>query len=402
MLSNPFQTRTAGKEQTMAFRRFEKGPEMFEGQKWRASHQSTVDSILGAGVRGVRSQGDAFYNTDNWVARAFGAALCEWAELNPGRVPTRNDIAGWVVKANQMNVTKKEIVIAATPDELPKGLAHALVGGGYHEAWHTLYSRTKFLHLDEVVGPVLALWGLIAWDSTKGLQGWKGLTGALLTWSNIIEDIRIERCGCREYPGAVEKMEALQDLILMQEAEGRQAAEHRGLAGAGNSPLAVISGTFRDVGLGYTTEDQTLALDSYKTGNRPAYDFVMSGPLRPFLDQAIVLQPKDDLASLWLAMSVVAAIANTATSPPPPPPPPAPPKKGGEKQKGGGEGQPGEGKPQPGSGGGGGKKGQVWKAGERAKLKTGPYAGREVEVTLAGLPDAKGVQVLEFALVEGS
>lgn len=381
----------------MASHRFERGPQMLSGQQWRATHQATVDAILGAGVRSVRSQGDAFYNVDDWVARAFGAALCEWAELNPGRVPTRNDIAGWVVKANQMRVPRKEIVIAATPDELPIGLAHALVGGGYHEAWHTQYSRTRPLHLDEVVGPVLALWGLIPWDPSKGLQGWKGLTGALLTWSNIIEDIRIERCGCREYPGALEKMEALQDLILSQEQEGRQkAAEHRGRVGDAQSALSVISGTFRDIGLGYKTEDQFLAMTGYQTQNRAAYDFVDVGPLRPFLDQAIALKPSDDLASLWLAMSVVAAIANTATSPPPPPPPPQ--KGQGQKQKGG-QGQAG-GQPQSGGGGGGGKKGQVWKAGDRAKLKSGPHAGREVEVTLAGLPDDKGVQQLEFALVE--
>lgn len=383
----------------MASRRFERGPTMLSGQQWRATHQATVDAILGAGIRSVRSQGDAFYNVDDWVARGFGAALCQWAELNPGRTPTRNDVAGWVVNANQTRVPRKEIVIAATPDELPIGLAHALVGGGYHEAWHTKYSRTKLLHIDEVYGPVMALWGLIAYDPAKGLQGWRGLTGALLTWSNIVEDIIIERNGCKDYPGALEKMEALQDLILMQEQEGRQkAAEHRGRIGDAQSALSVISGAFRDLGLGYNTEDQFLAIEGYKTQNRAAYDFVDIGPLRPFLDQAINAEPGNGLTSLWLAMSIVAAIASTATQPPPPPP--QPPQKG---QKGQGKPQSGgSGQPQKGGGGGGGKNKQVWKAGDRAKLKTGPYAGREVEVTLAGLPDDKGVQQLEFALVEGS
>lgn len=372
----------------MASRRFEKGPPMLSGQLWRATHQATVDAILGAGVRSVRSQGDAFYNVDDWVARGFGAALCQWAELNPGRTPTRNDIADWVVNANQTHVLRKEIVIAATPDELPVGLAHALVGGGYHEAWHTKYSRTMPLHIDEVYGPVMALWGLIPYDPTKGLTGWKGLTGALLTWSNIVEDIIIERNGCREFPGALEKMEALQDLILMQEQEGRQkAAEHRGRIGDAQSALSVISGAFRDVGLGYKTEDQYLAIEGYKAQDRAAYDFVDVGPLRPFLDQAINAEPGNGLTSLWLAMSIVAAIANTAVAPPPPP---QKGQKGGQPQPGGGGG----------GGGGGGKNKQVWKAGDRAKLKTGPHAGREVEVTLAGLPDDKGVQQLEFALVE--
>tara|TARA_R110000824_G_scaffold156307_2_gene329433 strand:- start:1163 stop:2317 length:1155 start_codon:yes stop_codon:yes gene_type:complete len=373
-------------------------PAMLNGQKWRASHQATVDAILGSRVRTVTSKGDAFYNVDSWVARSFAAAMCEWAELNPRMTPTRRDIEGWVAKANnsRISTSEKGITIAQTPDDLPRWLAFALVGGGYHEAWHTQYSRTKALHVNEVVGKVLAMWKLIPHDPTRNLHGWKGLTGALLTWSNIIEDIRIERIGCREFPGAGPKMEALQDLILKQEREGRQAAAHRGLPT--NSDLNTVMGAFRDIGLGYKTDAQDLALHAYKEGSPKAWAFVTAGPLKPLLDQSIELKASDDLESLWLAMAVVAEISITATKPPPPPQPKPQPKKG---EAGEGDPQPGSGESDPGEGGKESKsKPKVYKVGDRAKLKTGGYAGREVEVTRAGLPDDKGRQELEFALVE--
>lgn len=367
------------------------GPELLSGQKWRATHQSSVDAILGAGVRSVRSEGDRFYNTDNWVSRSFGAALCEWAELNPQLTPTRNDIAGWVTKANQMSVRTREIVIAATPDELPRGVAHALVGGAYHESWHTLYSRTRSLHLDEVVQQVQDLWDMIPCEPSKGMHGWKGLTGAVLQWANLIEDIIIERNGCKEFPGAQEKMEALQDLILSQEREGRQASDP---AKATSSILQVISGTFRDLGLGYDTADQKLALLEYQEKDKSAYEFVTLGPLRPFLDKAIEAEPGNGLTSLWMAMSIVATLCKSAEARSVPPPTPQPSKSPqGKPQPGEGQGQPSE--------GGEGQGQHVWKVGDRAKLKTGPYAGRTVEVTRAGLPgETTKLQHLEYALVE--
>jgi hypothetical protein len=38
--------------------------------------------------------------------------------------------------------------------------------------------------------------------------------------------------------------------------------------------------------------------------------------------------------------------------------------------------------------------------GERATMKRGPYKGREVEVTWAGVPDEAGKQDLRYALIE--
>ena len=414
-------------------------PAPLMGQKWRATHQATIDSILGAKVRRVTSRGSQFYNKDNWTARTFGACLCEWAELNPGMIPTRYDVEGWVAKANRVTVWghQKQIVIAQTPDELPKWLAFALVGGGYHEAWHTKYSRLAPITIEEVWPKVERLFRLIPYEPQKGKPGWKGLTGALLTWSNIVEDIRIERVGCQEFPGTPQKMEALQDLILKQEREGREAAEHRGLPTDGAQ--AVVMGTFRDLGLGYQTPSQKEALRGYEERNPKAWLFVTEGPLRPFLDRAIALGGEDDLESLWLAMEIVAAIAEASEPPPPTPEAPEAPEledEAGDEEGDGGESSPeeledgeevddlsdmaidgpeGEGEEadeeaprmasdsqQEGQGGmgQGGDSPIVWKVGDRAVLSEGPHKGETVEVVRAGLPDEKGVQDLEFKIVE--
>jgi hypothetical protein len=386
-------------------------PSMLNGQKWRASHQATIDAILGPDVRSVVSRGSQFFNKDNWTGRAFLAAVSEWARLNPGRTPERHDVEGWVYRANQRTVYQgdERITIASTPDELPRFLAHALVGGGYHEAWHTKWSRIKSLHIDDVLNPVLNLWALIPFDADpeKGEPGWARLMGSLLTWSNIIEDVRIERLGCREYPGVQKKMEALQDLILQQESEGRTQFEAQGQTQTeGQEFLSVVMGVFRDLGLGYQTTRQKTRLIEYRDRAPDAFDFVVKGSLRPLLDRTIVMGAHDDMGCIWLAMEVLGEIFRASKLPPPPkdekPPKgegkgdqPAPP----QDQNADYDEDPEEADddapsaPPP--------RAITFKVGQKATLKSGPYKGRVVEIVRAGLPDAiTGEQALEFALIE--
>jgi hypothetical protein len=367
-----------------------------DGNRWRRTHQATVDSVLHpiGEWRKVESRGHSFFNRDNWTARVFVAALCEWARLNPASVPDKYDVESWVMRANQAAVpeSQKGITIASTPDDLPRWLAYALVGGGYHEAWHTVYSRRTRIHISEVWPKVRDLWDLVPYDPANGKMGWAGLTGAVLHWGNIIEDIRIERCGCKAYPGAPSKMEALQDLILQQEEEGRTMSEHRGVAV--NDHLSVVVGTFRDLGLGYETPTQLAALRKYQERSPEGYRFVTEGPLKSFLVAAIEMGPMDDLGHLWMAMEIVAAIVKT-TEPPEPEE-----QQEGESDEGDGDSGQGQGQSQ----GKQLKKDQLllFKKGDRAKLKTGPHKGRTVEVVKASLPHPEtGVQKLEFALVEG-
>jgi hypothetical protein len=337
--------------------------------------------------------------------------MCEGFRINRWNTDVdRYEVEGWVRKANSCYVDEasKGIYIAATPDELPRSTALALVGGNYHEAWHTKYSRRTLIRLSEVYPRVVDLIALIPNDPDTGHSRWSKLTGPLLEWSNIIEDIRIERCGCKRYPGAKPKMEALQDLILDQETEGRTVAEHKGLPV--NDDLAAVMGTFRDVGLGYDTPKQQLALRNYRQRSPEGYAFVMEGPLRPLLDRAIALGPKDDMECMWLAMEVVAAI--TAASPPPPeppkppkappgtPPPPIDPNAQPELPDPVDEDDDEPEESQNGPTADQFNKPILYKVGDRAIVQTGPHAGCEVEVVRAGLPDDDGVQDLEFALVE--
>ena len=271
------------------------------GAKWRATHQATVDAVLGAGKRQVFSRGADFFNRDDWTARAFVEMLTRHLKVyGAGSVPTREDIAAMVVRANRNRVYDPFIQIAATPDKLPAFLRDALVGGGYHEAWHTEYSRTKPLHIDEIYDRLMAIYGLI--------EDWTPYSKAILTWGNIIEDIRIERVGCVKYPGAPKKMEALQDLILMREEEGRDAASHRGLPV--DDDLNVVMGSFRDIGLGYQTPRQLATLNAYRHRSVEGWDFVTDGPLTSILERTMALGAEDDMEHLWRAMEAVAAVVN--------------------------------------------------------------------------------------------
>jgi hypothetical protein len=346
-----------------------------------------------------------FYNKDNWTARSFAAAMCEWAKLNPGVTPTQGDVQMWIhkrVDAHSAQSYERGINIAATPDDLPRWLAMALVGGGYHEAWHTRYSCRRPLTLSLVWPMVEKLWGLVPYDPENGRNGWAGLSRYLLDWGNIIEDIRIERNGCRDYPGSPDKMGALQDLILKMEEEGRSVSEHRGVPV--NDDLSVVTGTFRDLGLGYKTPAQLKAIAQYQERSLEGYKFVTEGPLKPLLDRTMLMDAEDDLGHLWLAMEVIAAIVKASPNTQEPPQPPGeggdPPPPGGDEDgppigvrpdEVGGEG---------GEGGGKRKVYFIYAVGDRATLKAGPYKGREVEVVQASLPDqVTGKQELKYALV---
>lgn len=407
------------------------------GAKWRNTHQATVNAVLGADpksakYRKVKSQGSMFVNKDTWYARAFGANLCEWARLNKEVQPTRADVDNWLYRsAYQADVASdgRGIVIAETPDDLSRGLAMALVGGAYHEAWHTEYSRRTRISLGEVWPRVQQLWGLIPWAPERGYRGWSRLTESLLTWSNIIEDIRIERIGCREYPGAPEKMEALQDLILQMEGNGQAASEHRKM-GEASEHLSVVMGAFRDLGLGYQTSLQRQVLEKYQVRSLEGWKLVTEGKLRPLLDRAIALDKKDDMESLWLAMEILAVLAELAA--------PAAAKKWAEDQKRLADEEKAQKLAEEKEKRAKEKKEEekkdpkkrfveqadaiqdredriegtpseavisqlppIFKVGDRIKIRRGVYAGREAEVTHASLPDPKtGIQQLEYALVE--
>ena len=269
------------------------------GAKWRATHQASVDGMLhDLNVRRpVKSFGSEFSNRDRWTGRGLFTAMNN--RYYDGSWPLERILR----EANAEIPFQPHIVIAATPDDLPAGTALALVGGAYHEAWHTRYSRRTTLKREEIEAPLNERWG------KADVKFWKFQHGVMLTWSNIIEDIRIERLGCARFPGALPKMEALQDLILKMEQEGfeKQMPE--------NLLLTMIGCAFRDIGLGYDTPRQQIALAFYERVCPEAVAFV-NGPLRPMLDKAINLPESADMEPIWMAMDIALLLRDLAEEQP--------------------------------------------------------------------------------------
>lgn len=274
---------------------------MLRGDQYRRTHKASVVGILGAEAPDVFSKGSMFYNRDRWTARAVVSKMCEWAKKNPDCTPTLKDVREWVKAANAERVPKREIVIASTPDKLPLRVALALTGGAYHEAFHTKYSCRRPLTAKEVADIVLPRWAR--------LKDWSKYHGALQQWSNIIEDIRIERRGREKYDGVYTKLADLQDFILSMEAKGKDNLRaHGGKPGA----FSVIEGVFRDVGLGYNTERQTIVMTQYTQDNADAVKMVLDGPLSPMLREAIDLTDGDEMGCIRVAMDVIAVLGELA------------------------------------------------------------------------------------------
>lgn len=273
---------------------------MIAGAKHRNGYKASVIGILGKNAPRVFSKGSRFYNKDRWTVRIFLKIMCEWATKNPGCVPTTGTISDWVINANKSVVpaSAREIVIANTPDKLPLRTALALTGGAYHEALHTLLSPRRNLTVAEMRDLILPRWAKV--------KDWSRFLKALLQWTNLIEDIRIERRGCEQFDSIHVKMCDLQDFILKQEEKGDDnVRSHGGKPGV----MSVVERTFRDMGLGYNTEIQRSAIDQYRQDAPDAVELVLSGPLVPYLKEAIELAPDDDLGHLRLAMDVITKLA---------------------------------------------------------------------------------------------
>jgi len=271
---------------------------VIRGDRYRQTHKASVIGILGSKAPKVSSRGSRFYNRDRWTVRFMTQEMCDWARANPGCIPTRSDIQKWVAASNSQRVYDPEIVIANTPDKLPLRMAMALTGGAYHEAWHTYYSELQDLEVDPVAQFIPPRWALV--------KDWSRYQEALLDWSNIIEDIRIERRGREDFEATFVKMCDLQDFILDMEEKGQQGVRsHGGKPGA----LSVIAGVFRDVGLGYNTEKQRAAMERYRKDNLKAVELVLQGPIAGMLREAIDLGKKDKVGCLRIAMEVIAKLA---------------------------------------------------------------------------------------------
>ena len=270
------------------------------GATYRATHRASVVAILGDEAPRVVSKGNRFYNADRWTLRMLVKHLCDWAKKNPKKKPTRKDLDAWLGEVNNFVFppNRREIVIANTPDVLPMRTALALVGGAYHEALHTKYSCRHDLWIKAIETELFPRWDKVA--------DWSKYAKALLEWSNIVEDIRIERRGCETYDGIYSKMCDLHDFVLFMEEEGRR--ERFGATGQGPSALSVIMCAFRDKGKGYPTDKQDQIYEFYAKAHPDAFDLVANGPLAPLVEKASTLSNTDDMGNLWVAMDVIIAL----------------------------------------------------------------------------------------------
>lgn len=282
---------------------------MLDGRRIALSHAASVEAILGPGVRKVVSAGSQFANRDHWPLRQFVVAFCAWASTHPGQKPGLSSIRDMCVKANTKKVFDPSIRIASTPEKLARPVFLALIGGAYHEAFHTLYSCRREILPGEIHIIVNKYWHMI--------PDWSKLSGFLNSLSNVIEDIRIERVGIKAFPGAENKMPELQDFILDQEAASRETALEKGmhpqqLAGS----LSIATLVLRDLGLGYDTLKQREALKYYREVNPDAVAMVESGPLAPILKEAIELSAQDDVGCFRLAFEMATVLYEEAQKKP--------------------------------------------------------------------------------------
>ena len=279
-----------------------------KGAQYRATHKASVLAILGRDAPSVFSKGSKFFNADRWTARLLVQIMCKWAKKNPGCVPTKKDTTEWLDEVNAFLFPPeyRQIVIATTPDVLPMRTALALIGGAYHEALHTKYSCRRDLNMDEITQGVVARWAKV--------EDWSKYTKALLDWSNLIEDIRIERRGCEFFDGIFTKMCDLHDYLL--NLEERRRAAYLAKTGRLPSAVSVVMCAFRDLGKGYPIPRQDIAMDQYNDINPEALALVVNGPLAPMVAESIVMADTDDLGSLFLAMDVIAKLVELANNDP--------------------------------------------------------------------------------------
>ena len=268
-----------------------------------------IPTSLGLAGVPVYSAGNMFYCTANCTLTKFIVQMCQWGRQYPDGVPSFAVIKEWVYNANRSyyvtghgeqisTAPRKKIVIKSIPTVLTTRMIMALNGGLLHESAHLLYTHQEELDAHQMAGMVLPLWAKV--------KDWGKMQQALLSWTNLIEDIRIERLLRRFFPNVLTQLADLQDLILKM--EGKEKAEAWLTSNTGNA-IAVICGLFRDVGLGYNTTLGKKAIGLYKKADPTAFEMVTKGVLRPMLLESMNPTKEDGVKTLELALRVVVEIA---------------------------------------------------------------------------------------------
>jgi hypothetical protein len=286
-------------------------PGTFPGHRYWKTIQGSVDAILSPmGIkRRVVSMGTSFVNYDAWTWLAFCDGLCAHLATYPDRGPSAAELKAIMHQANAFRCRDPHIQVAKMPARVTHRVALAITGGGYHEAWHTKYSKRDAVRLSEVQ-PIVDMIDEVV---LGGGQFDVKMRGLLSTLNHLIEDIRIERRGNEDFPGAEQPMRDLQDFILDLEAKGRaKGAKIKNITVSTNA-RSILLCALRDLGLGYNTHKSRAALDYYKATAPGAVALLAPGGiLAPFLHEAKTLSAEDKTGSLRVAMKIVIALWRAA------------------------------------------------------------------------------------------
>ena len=237
----------------------------------RNTHSATVAAVLGS-TRQVESIGTSFYNQDTWTVLWFLESLFNQR--------TRSGISQAVQTANSRTLSKKVIRIAATPDNLDARMVQVLLGGTYHEAWHSLWSCTRPLLEQEMQ----SLFDIPLVDQLWSYQR------QFQNLINVLEDVRIEQLGRKQFPGSKSRLECLQDFILELEGSPQEIEKH--------DPFGFALCGIRDLGLDYHTVLSKQRMRSYLGS---PYKGLLDS-LAPQIHVAQNLTPDDVLGSVRIAL----------------------------------------------------------------------------------------------------
>jgi transcription elongation factor Elf1 len=278
--------------------------ETFPGARYWRSMQGSVDAILTpiGEKRRVLSMGTQFVNYDAWTGEKFAHVLCDFLAKNPTRMPNPRELRDLIGAANSARCHDPHIRVARMPERVTLRVARAIIGGGYHEAFHTKYSKRDRVRQSEVL-PILDIAEQV---TLAGGQFDAKMRGLIMTLHHLVEDIRIERRGNEDFDGAKQAMVDLQDFILDLETIGRKKGAKVKNVTVSMNARSILLCAFRDLGLGYNSHKAREMIEFYKTHAPGAISLLAPGGiLAPMVHESKTLGRDDKMGSLRVAMKVV-------------------------------------------------------------------------------------------------
>jgi len=188
------------------------------------------------------------------------------------------------------------------PERVTLRVARAIIGGGYHEAFHTKYSKRDRVRQSEVQ-PIIDIAEQVVLAGGKFDAKMRGL---VMTLHHLVEDIRIERRGNEDFDGAKQAMVDLQDFILDLETGGRKKGAKVKNVTVSMNARSIMLCAFRDLGLGYNSHKAREMIQFYKTHAPGAIGLLATGGiLAPMVHESKTLERNDKMGSLRVAMKIV-------------------------------------------------------------------------------------------------